>query len=301
MTSPIVSVAIPAFAQTAAIKESIASILEQTYAAMEVVVCVGFPTKETRSLIAELDDPHIFFIQNQENLGLARNLNKCISRTHGKYICILNPGDIMTPENIAQKIALLDSHPQVGLAYSNYSQKNETDCPAISEKFKIEKKFDFLKKQMLQQNHVLTSSAMIKRTVFEKVGLFNPQLKQSCEAEMWARIAIFFETIFLEDNLIVNRGHVRTNNSNDPMDFLSMQEEFLWKMKILEQHHNDIADIDKLKNKLIERYYKNAESANIKEISNGNDEEARRFQLFANLLKDAEHVSQKQEITISQD
>lgn len=93
------------------IRQSIDSILNQTYNEIEVIIVVDNPEyKELLSMLnnyAETDN-RICVIINENNIGLVKSLNKALSRCNGEYIARMDADDISLPERIAHQINYLN-------------------------------------------------------------------------------------------------------------------------------------------------------------------------------------------------
>ena len=86
---PLVSVCIPAYNNAAYIKETIDSILGQTYSNLELVICDDRSKDDTVKVIEAIKDDRIKLFQNEKNLGMSGNWNHCLSKCSGEFIKLI--------------------------------------------------------------------------------------------------------------------------------------------------------------------------------------------------------------------
>src|SRR5712691_12790791 len=117
-TSPLVSICIPTFNAARWILDCLVSALAQSYPSLEVLVIDDASTDETVELIRSIDDERIRLLVNEQNIGLARNWNKCIEMSRGDFIKFLFHDDILYPDCVEKMMRLLLSNENVGLVFS---------------------------------------------------------------------------------------------------------------------------------------------------------------------------------------
>jgi len=122
---PKVSVCVPSYNYAHYIGECIRSVLSQTYTDWELVVVDNHSSDNTAEVVRSFEDPRIRFFVNNENLGLVRNWNRCVSLASGDYIAILPADDAYLPRMLERSAAMLDHHPNVGFTYSSYHMIDE--------------------------------------------------------------------------------------------------------------------------------------------------------------------------------
>ncbi len=117
---PTVSICIPTYNRVALLQEAMDSVLGQTFQDFELIISDNASTDDTPSLLRSYTDPRIRYTRNARNLGAYRNYERCFALATGKYVGFLPDDDVMLPENLARKVAVLDEHPSVGLVHSRY-------------------------------------------------------------------------------------------------------------------------------------------------------------------------------------
>ena len=116
---PLVSVCIPAYNNAAYIKETIDSVLGQTYTNLELVICDDHSKDDTVRVIEEIKDDRIKLYKNEKNLGMSGNWNRCLSKCTGEFIKLICADDMLAPDALEKEVGALMKHPGAVLAESD--------------------------------------------------------------------------------------------------------------------------------------------------------------------------------------
>jgi glycosyltransferase involved in cell wall biosynthesis len=114
---PIVSVCIPAYNAEHFIRETIESVLDQTYPNLEIIVSDDCSKDRTPEIVSQYSSLGVFLIQNSHNVGMFGNFNQVIRASSGKYILKLDADDLVAPGHITDQVAVLEANPQVTFAH----------------------------------------------------------------------------------------------------------------------------------------------------------------------------------------
>ncbi len=117
MNSPLVSVIIPIYNAEKYLKDTINSVLSQTYNHWELILVDDGSTDNSITICQQLLNKKIQIIQ-QENGGVSSALNTGISQSQGEYLAFLDADDLWLTEKLAKHIAHLESNPDVGVSFS---------------------------------------------------------------------------------------------------------------------------------------------------------------------------------------
>ncbi|MCW3073838.1 MAG: glycosyl transferase family 2 [Flaviaesturariibacter sp.] len=114
MMAPIVSVLLPVFNGARYLRQSIDSILVQTFPDFELLILNDGSTDNSEEIILSYNDPRIIYTKNETNSGLIFTLNKGIDLARGKYIARIDSDDICLPHRFEKQVGFLqDSHAAV--------------------------------------------------------------------------------------------------------------------------------------------------------------------------------------------
>ena len=108
------------------LRESIESILNQTYKEFEFVIYDDCSTDHTSEIIKSYADSRIVYRRNTENQGLTRNLADGISRSQTDFIARMDADDIAYSERLAKQLEWMDNHPEVTILGSSVTYFKET-------------------------------------------------------------------------------------------------------------------------------------------------------------------------------
>ncbi|NVK13351.1 MAG: glycosyltransferase family 2 protein [Rhodobacteraceae bacterium] len=96
-----ISCVMTAFSEGALMRQSVASVLNQTHADLELVIVDDGANAETKAVLAELDDPRVKLVE-QSNDGLSAARNRGLRHCSGDYVCFLDADDVRAPWAFAE-------------------------------------------------------------------------------------------------------------------------------------------------------------------------------------------------------
>ena len=158
---------------------AIASLLNQTYSNLEIVLVddnaredLKDYRKELEELVSELNDSKILYLQNQENLGGAGSRNEGVKIATGDYITFLDDDDEYLSEKVEKQLAFMNDN-ELDMSFSKLCIYNENDKLIDIREHDI-KSFDseYLKRYHLTKQITGTPTFMMKRNVFIEIGGF---------------------------------------------------------------------------------------------------------------------------------
>lgn len=109
---PLVSVVVPFYQQAAYARETVESVLGQTYRDLQVILADDGSSDGTLEILRSFTDDRIEVLEAPTNRGIAANLNGGIGAARGEYVAILGGDDVMLPGKIAAQVRLLGAHPE---------------------------------------------------------------------------------------------------------------------------------------------------------------------------------------------
>lgn len=115
INNPLVSVLIPTYNSEKYIKDTLESILNQTYGNLEIVVIDDASIDSTLEIVKKYKDQRIKLYINNKNLGISENMNKGIRLSNGKYLAIMDADDWSYPYRIEEQVKLMEDNPKVVL------------------------------------------------------------------------------------------------------------------------------------------------------------------------------------------
>ncbi len=186
MNRPLVSVIMPVFNAERYLRDSLVSILNQTYKNMEVIIVDDECTDASMEIINAFNDPRITIIRNAKNLGLAACLNKAIQSSKGSFLARMDADDSARPERIAKQVEFLEANPGIDIVGSSMRYFGYSDhlhvFPETHEECRI---------QLLFNVCFGHPTVVFRKNVFDMPeNFYDEALKQySEEYDLWCRLA----------------------------------------------------------------------------------------------------------------
>lgn len=199
-----VSVLTPAYNAEGFIGLAIESILKQTYSDFEYIIIDDCSTDGTWKLIQKYSkkDKRIKIARNEKNLYIAGARNTLIKRASGKYIVWQDADDISEPNRIEHQFNYLEKHPEVGIVGGFLEFFDESGVKGLRKYAATDNE---LRKRIFRFSPVAQPAAMIRREVFEKVGIYDLRFPPAEDLDMSFRIGKFFKFANLQEVVIKYR------------------------------------------------------------------------------------------------
>lgn len=105
---PLVCICVPTYNAAITIRETLHSILSQTYKNLVIHISDNSSTDTTLKIVESMDDPRLRIHRQQKNIGAEGNFENCIRLGEGKYTAIFHADDIYEPEMVAKEVAFLE-------------------------------------------------------------------------------------------------------------------------------------------------------------------------------------------------
>ena len=121
-----ISIIMPAYNAEATIRQSIESVLSQTYPCFELIIVDDASKDETRRIAEQyaLSDPRIRVLPNEANSGVAFSRNKGIDEAKYPWIAFLDSDDLWYPDKLEKQMALADAE-GADIVYCSYAMTDE--------------------------------------------------------------------------------------------------------------------------------------------------------------------------------
>lgn len=125
----LVSIIMPSYNTGRFIKESIESVLAQTYSNWELIIIDDCSPDNTDDIVAPyLIDSRIRYIKNDKNSGAAVSRNRALREAKGKWIAFLDSDDLWHPEKLERQIQFMQDQGH-HFSYTNYIEIDERSAP----------------------------------------------------------------------------------------------------------------------------------------------------------------------------
>jgi len=206
---PLVSVIVITYNRKDLLKETIYSILNQTFEDFELIVVDNFSDYNFFSHIDSFNDDRIKPFQNQNNGIIAANRNFGINKSKGKYIAFCDDDDLWLPEKLNKQIKVLED---VGCGMVCTMLKRFGVTNIFSKSYGIGP-LPFRQKtsrnDLLHNNCISNSSVLVKKSILDEVGYFEEKRSFISleDHDLWIRISAVTKIQFIPEVLLLYRIH----------------------------------------------------------------------------------------------
>lgn len=124
---PTVSIIMPAYNSQAFLKDSIESVLQQTFSDFELIIIDDGSTDTTADIANTYakTDARILFHTQKKNQGVAVARNRAIEMANGRFIAFLDSDDIWLPDKLERQLHFMGSG-NYSLSYTHYAQIDDS-------------------------------------------------------------------------------------------------------------------------------------------------------------------------------
>lgn len=196
-----VSVIIPTYNREGTLMRSIQSVIEQSYSEWELIIVDDGSTDYTGDLVRPVveQDTRIRYIQYPENKGQAAARNTGIQASQGEYIAFQDSDDCWMPGKLEKQVSMMEAHPEYGIVYGQvvYDENGVLSVPYppidVGEQ---------VFEACLKQNQIGTPTMLVRKEVFDAIGLFDTSLAALEDYELALRITKNYPAGFIAEPVL---------------------------------------------------------------------------------------------------
>ena len=209
------SVVIPLYNKELSIKNTIQSVLNQSYQNFEILIINDGSVDGSVDIVKNIKDERIRLI-HQNNQGVSSARNKGIQEAKYEWIAFLDGDDLWESNHLEEILKMMRVYPdnKVYVTSFNYSDKRKMFKYERNNRiFKIDNYFE----EAIKEELIWTSIIVVHKECFNEVGLFNINFNRGEDLDLWARLAKKFTIIKSSDVTAIYRvdAENRTNLSKN--------------------------------------------------------------------------------------
>ncbi len=226
-----VSVIIPTYNRAHLLARALDSVQAQTQPPLEIIVVDDGSEDETAALIQQCY-PTVRYL-HQANRGVSAARNCGISQARGEWIALLDSDDEWLPERLTKQLQLAANAGDCPLVHSDEIWIR--NGRRVNQMNKHAKAGGWIFQHCLPLCAISPSAALIRRSLFEVVGLFDESLPACEDYDLWLRICSRYPVLYHPEALIKKYGGHEDQLSRQHwgMDRFRLQA----LDKLLQQHH----------------------------------------------------------------
>lgn len=180
------SVVIPLYNKELSIKNTIQSVLNQSYQNFEIIVINDGSTDESAKIVETISDERIRLIQ-QKNQGVSAARNRGIQEASNEWIAFLDGDDIWSQEHLQEITIMMRKFPEEKIFVTSFEYSDKRPMfrhPRKEAIFKIDNYF----KDAIKEYLMWTSIVVVHKSCFKKIGGFNEKLNRGEDLDLWVRL-----------------------------------------------------------------------------------------------------------------
>jgi glycosyltransferase involved in cell wall biosynthesis len=215
----------PAYDAAEWIHDAIGSIQSQTLADWECIVVDDASRDATAELAGSVTDPRIRVIRHAMHAGPAAARNTGIREARGEYIQMHDADDLVEPRKLEEQARVLDEHPELDVVYGDARYFDDGDLRSLRRGLTSDDDWmprlsggrDVMLPAFLRDNLFPTPAVLVRKRVFETLGLLDETLELHEDYELflrWADAGVQFQYAGLPATGVLIRCHPSSSSRN---------------------------------------------------------------------------------------
>jgi len=214
---PLVSVIMPAFNRADYITEALESVLGQDYPHKELVVIDDGSTDNTIEIVKSFGNR--VRLMQQRNSGPAAARNRGIGAAAGKYVAFIDSDDVWLPGKLTAQVGYLEANPDVSVVHAElvpwsrgadgvFQRSSLPEIEPVKATIAVDPSSSgWIYHRLLLAPMVNMSSMVVRRSLFEEIGLFDVSLLRGEDYEFTLRASRVTRIEMLDCVAVVYRRH----------------------------------------------------------------------------------------------
>lgn len=206
-STPTVSIAIPLYNCESHIRDTIKSVLNQTFDDFELAVLDDQSTDRSAEIVQSFNDPRIRYKLNEQNLGFFGNWNRCLQAMNGTYCKLLPHDDTLEPTCLEKQVAVLDEHPEVELVHNARKiidpAGNTLSIRRTGESAGVKESDESLRRIVQSGTNPIgePASVLFRRATKDRINGFSNTDMYSIDVEYWSRLLAEGKRYYIDEVL----------------------------------------------------------------------------------------------------
>lgn len=180
----LVSIITPSFNQVKYLEKTIQSVLGQDYPDIEYIIIDGASTDGSQDIIRKYEDKLAHWV-SEPDLGQTDAINKGFALAKGDVLAWLNSDDTLEPHAVAEAIAFLQEHPDVGMVYGD-GNFIDADDNVIGKFPSAQTDYTRLRQGYV---HICQQASFFRADLWKQVGPLDPEFYFAMDYDLWVRLA----------------------------------------------------------------------------------------------------------------
>ncbi len=214
MLKELISIVVPVYNAERFIRETMDTVLAQTYPHWELLLVEDGSSDKTVAVIEqyieEKKEGRIRLIRQPSNMGAAAARNRGVREAQGRYIAYLDADDLWTPQKLEHQLCFMQEG-DIAFAFTGYEFADERG-DGTGKVVRVPQRLTY--RQALSNTTIFTTTVMFDRTKFEEELLQMPDIKSEDTALWWKVLRNGYTAYGLDENLAKYRRAGKSLSSN---------------------------------------------------------------------------------------
>ena len=218
MKDRLVSICVPTYNSAFFLKETLESIVNQSFRNIEIIIGDNASNDRTIDIIKDFaeEDDRISFYVNNSNIGYSSNCNKLLSLAKGDYVAIYHSDDVYEADIVQEEVDFLNNNPNCLGVFTSFQEIDALSRILSNSKYPIKSNqntievdlYRYIKLVLLQGGSCFCCpTSMIRKEVYSQLSGYDVNLKYVEDQDMWARILMLGPLAIINRKLIKYRIH----------------------------------------------------------------------------------------------
>lgn len=203
---PLFSIVTPSYNQAAYLEQTLRSVLEQDYPAVEYLVADGASSDESPEIIRRYASQLAWWVSEKDK-GQAQAINKGFARASGEYVAWINSDDVYLPGALHAAAQAFAQHPEVGLVFGDV-----VSIDGAGDTINVMTFGPRGLDELLCFNIISQPGVFLRRSVLAKTGLLDESYHYLLDHHLWLRAAQAAGTLYLPRRMAAARFHAGAKN-----------------------------------------------------------------------------------------
>ncbi|HLA39858.1 MAG TPA: glycosyltransferase, partial [Candidatus Glassbacteria bacterium] len=200
---PLVTVLMSVYNGERFLRESVESILRQSFGDFEFLIMEDGSTDSTAVILAEYaaKDRRIRVVKNEENIGLTRSLNHGLALARGKYVARQDADDLSLPERLARQVEFMEAHPDTVLLGTGMEVINEGG-KTLGRRIPPADQRSLAAELLIKNNAFGHTSVMFRLAAVNELGGYDESFAFAQDYDLWWRMSRKWKVAVLPEALV---------------------------------------------------------------------------------------------------
>ncbi len=221
------------------VKNTIESILAQTFTDFEFLIVDNCSTDDTVNVIRSYNDSRIRLVINEKNYGQTYSLNKGLELATGEYIARIDADDLAVETRLEKQVRFLDDNPEYGLCGTWVQYINDSDYKSVIVKMpSSDEGFRLMQEFACAMYH---PSVLIRKSVLtENSLLYDKDISMAEDYDLWYRISKYTKCYNIPEVLVYYRIG---NNDSATHEEAMFKESLEIRSRLLSDYYADDKEV----------------------------------------------------------